>query len=227
MQKVILVSGGNRGIGLEICRELAEGGHNVIMGTRDLAKGKLVAREIGQSIDVQQLDVTNEEQVTAIALYISMEYSRLDVLINNAGIGIGSNGAIDVNLAEVKKIMETNFYGPWRLTQALLSILNNSEEGRIVNISSGMGALDNLTGGYAGYRMSKSSLNALTILMANELSGSSVKVNSMCPGWVKTDMGGAGATRSVEQGADTAVWLALEKEIPHGKFLRDRKIISW
>ena len=227
MQKVILVTGGNRGIGLEICRELAEGGHNVIMGTRDLAKGKLVAREIGQSIDVQQLDVTNEEQVTAIALYISMEYSRLDVLINNAGIGIGSNGAIDVNLAEVKKIMETNFYGPWRLTQALLSILNNSEEGRIVNISSGMGALDNLTGGYAGYRMSKSSLNALTILMANELSGSSVKVNSMCPGWVKTDMGGAGATRSVEQGADTAVWLALEKEIPHGKFLRDRKIISW
>lgn len=227
MQKVILVTGGNRGIGLEICRELAEGGHNVIMGTRDLAKGKLVARELGHSIDVQQLDVTNEEQVTAIALYISMEYSRLDVLINNAGIGIGSNGAIDVNLAEVKKIMETNFYGPWRLTQALLSILNNSEEGRIVNISSGMGALDDLTGGYAGYRMSKSSLNALTILMANELSGSSVKVNSMCPGWVKTDMGGAGATRSVEQGADTAVWLALEKEIPHGKFLRDRKIISW
>ena len=227
MQKVILVTGGNRGIGLEICRELAEGGHRVIMGTRDLEKGKLIAKEIGQSIDVQQLDVTNEEQVTALALYISKKYSRLDVLINNAGIGIGSNGAIDAKLAEVKKIMETNFYGPWRLTQSLLENLKNSEEGRIVNISSGMGALDDLTGDYAGYRMSKSSLNALTILMASELSGSSVKVNSMCPGWVKTDMGGAGATRSVEQGADTAVWLALEKEIPHGKFLRDRKIISW
>ena len=227
MQKVILVTGGNRGIGLEICRELAEGGHRVIMGTRDLEKGKLIAKEIGQSIDVQQLDVTNEEQVTALALYISKKYSRLDVLINNAGIGIGSNGAIDAKLAEVKKIMETNFYGPWRLTQSLLENLKNSEEGRIVNISSRMGALDDLTGDYAGYRMSKSSLNGLTILMASELSGSSVKVNSMCPGWVKTDMGGAGATRSVEQGADTAVWLALEKEIPHGKFLRDRKIISW
>lgn len=227
MRKVMLVTGGNRGIGLEICRQLAKLGHEVIMGTRDLDKGKLAAEKIGLPIDVQAIDVTNTSHIEKLGLYLAEAYSSLDVLINNAGIGIGSNGVARADLTEVKDIMETNFYGPWRLTQRMLPLLEKSHEGRIVNISSGMGALDEMEGGYAGYRMSKSALNALTILTANELGNTSIKVNAMCPGWVKTAMGGAGATRTVEQGADTAVWLSTEENISSGLFFRDRKVISW
>lgn len=227
MKKVVLVTGGNRGIGLEICRQLADLGHKVIMSTRDPEKGNIAAEKMVLPIDVQTLDVTNTNHIEKLALYLSETYGSLDVLINNAGIGIGSNGVANADLTEVKEIMETNFYGPWRLTQALLPLLEKSDEGRIINISSGMGALNEMEGGYAGYRMSKSALNALTILTANELGKTSIKVNAMCPGWVKTEMGGAGATRTVEQGADTAVWLSTEENILSGLFFRDRKVISW
>ena len=227
MKKVVLVTGGNRGIGLEICRQLAELGHEVIMGTRDLEKGKLATEKMALPIDVQVVDVTNTNHIEKLGLYLSEAYGSLDVLINNAGIGIGSNGVARADLTEVKDIMETNFYGPWRLIQRLFPLLEKSPEGRIVNMSSGMGALNEMEGGYAGYRMSKSALNALTILTANELANTSIKVNAMCPGWVKTEMGGAGATRTVEQGADTAVWLSTEENISSGLFFRDRKVISW
>jgi len=227
MSKTILVTGGNRGIGLEICCQLAELGHKVIMGARNLENGNSAAAKIGSHIDVQEMDVTNTEHIIALKKYLTDTYGCLDVLINNAGIGIGSNGVVDADLIEVKEIMETNFYGPWRMTKELMPLLDKSQEGRIINISSGMGALDDLVSGYAGYRMSKSALNALTILTANELKNSPVKVNAMCPGWVKTEMGGAGAHRSVEQGADTAVWLSTEENISSGLFYRDRKVISW
>lgn len=227
MGKVILVTGGNRGIGLEICRQLTELGNEVIMGTRDPEKGKLAAEKLAIPLDVQALDVTNADHIEKLAVYLAESYGSLDVLINNAGIGVGSNGVLKADLTEVKEIMETNFYGPWRLTQAMLSLLEKSEEGRIINISSGMGALNEMAGGYGGYRMSKSALNALTILAANELASTSIKVNAMCPGWVKTEMGGSGAPRTVEQGADTAVWLATEENIVSGLFFRDRKLISW
>ena len=227
MTKTILVTGGNRGIGLAICRQLAELGHEVIMGTRDTEKGKIAAEKMALPIDVQTLDVTNSNHIQKLAHYLAEAYGSLDVLINNAGIGIGSNGVAKADLTEVKDIMETNFYGPWRLTQDLLPLLEKSDEGRIINISSGMGALNKMEGGYAGYRMSKSALNALTILTANELANTSIKVNAMCPGWVKTEMGGAGATRTVEQGADTATWLSTEVSISSGLFYRDRKVISW
>lgn len=227
MTKTILVTGGNRGIGHEICRQLAELGHEVIMGTRDPVKGKLIAKKMALPIDVQALDVNNTNHIEKLALYLSDAYGSLDVLINNAGIGIASNGVAKADLTEVKEIMETNFYGPWRLTQKLLPLLLKSDEGRIINMSSGMGALDGMEGGYAGYRMSKSALNALTILAAKELANTSIKVNAMCPGWVKTEMGGAGAHRTVEQGADTAIWLSTEENIVSGLFFRDRKVISW
>ena len=227
MQKTILVTGGNRGIGLEICRQLAALDHKVIMGTRSKEKGLAQARTINIDVDVQVLDVTNQEQIESLAGYIREKYGKLDVLINNAGIGVGSNGVINADLTEVKEIMETNFYGPWRLTQKMLPLLEKSTAGRIINISSGMGALADLTGSYAGYRMSKSALNALTILIANELKSSSIKVNAMCPGWVKTEMGGPEAPRDVAQGADTAVWLSLAEPIESGLFYRDRKVISW
>lgn len=225
--KTILVTGGNRGIGLEICRQLAKMGHTVLMGSRNLQNGEKAATGIEGNITVKQLSVTDIDDTKKLASEIEQDFGQLDVLINNAGILIGSQGPSDVDIAEVKKIMETNFYGPWQLSQAMLPLLKKSDDGRIINMSSGMGEWANLElGGYTGYRLSKTSLNALTVQLAHELLGL-VKVNAMCPGWVKTDMGGAGATRNVTEGADTAVWLATAAEIPTGKFFRDRKVIDW
>lgn len=225
--KTILVTGGNRGIGLEICRQLDKLGHTVILGSRDVEKGKEAAKLLSDTVIVKQLDVTNEQSIQNFFEFVNSEFGKLDVLINNAGIGVGQKGAVNATLAGVKHIMETNFYGVWRMCQVFIPLLRKSEEGRIINMSSGMGELASLTGGYAGYSLSKTSMNALTILLSNELKAEGIKVNAMCPGWVRTDMGGANATRSVAQGADTAVWLAVQNKIPTGKFFRDRKIISW
>jgi NAD(P)-dependent dehydrogenase (short-subunit alcohol dehydrogenase family) len=228
MRKIILVTGGNRGIGLEICKQLCEKGHEVIMGSRNVKDGEEKAKEIDGKIFVQKLDVTDGQDIDNVVKYIQKEFGHLDVLINNAGISFGRKGTFDIDLQDVKKIMETNFYGAWKISQAMIPLLKNSNEGRIINISSGMGALDDLANGnYAGYRLSKSGLNGLTIMMANELKSKNIKVNAMCPGWVRTDMGGNAAPRSVEQGADTAVWMATEEKIPTGKFFRDRKEIDW
>ena len=228
--KVCLVTGANRGIGKEIARQLSEAGHRVWAGGRNYSSplaetlaGKL---EEGSIIEFS-LDVNSDASVNAAAELIGGVEGKLDVLINNAGIGVGSAGITDPDIDEVKRIMETNFYGPMRMNKAFRSQLEKSEEGRIINLSSGMGAWDDLTRGYAGYRLSKTGLNAQTVLLSNELKDSSIKVNAMCPGWVRTDMGGANAHRSVEQGADTAFWLATAESIPSGKFLRDRKVIPW
>lgn len=267
--KIILVTGGNRGIGLEICRQLDELGNMVILGSRDYQKGMAAAQVLGKNVIVRQLDVTNEESITKLAEFVKTRFGKLDVLINNAGIGaneernentmIGKmkdaakanfNGvwkkakivvpllrkagiisekenAENVPLENVKRIMETNFYGAWRMIQAFVPLLQKSENGRIINVSSGMGELISLSGEYPGYSLSKASLNALTMMFSNELKGKGISVNAMCPGWVKTDMGGPDAPRTVNQGADTAVWLATEKEIPNGKFFRDREEINW
>ncbi len=226
--KIMLVTGGNRGIGREICRQLAALGHTVLLGSRDLKKGEEVAARMEGEVLPVKLEVTKEADINDLAAHIRDKFGRLDVLINNAGILVGQKGTVDVDIEEAKSIMEVNFYAPWKLSQAMIPLLKNSPEGRIVNMSSGMGEWDSLRlGSYAGYRLSKTSLNALTVQMAGELSGTKVKVNAMCPGWVKTDMGGAGADRPVEQGADTATWLATTEQIPTGKFFRDRKEISW
>lgn len=226
MKKIILVTGGNRGIGLAICRQLAKDGHTVILGSRDIRKGEKAAATLQGDVSVVQLDVTNISDISNITKYTKKAYGKLDVLINNAGVGGGSTGAVDVSMEQVRQIMEVNFYGAWQLAQALIPLLKKSGDGRIINMSSNMGALNNLQGGYAGYRLSKTALNGLTLLLAGELRGS-VKVNAMCPGWVRTDMGGKAAPRSVEEGADTAVWLATAEEIPNGKSLQDRTIIDW
>ena len=227
MGKHILVSGGNRGIGLGICKELATRGHSVMLGSRSVESGQHAASQMTGSVDVCQLDVSKEEDIANAFDHVGQKWGKLDVLINNAGIGIGNRGSVDADMAEIREIMNVNFFGAWRLSQVMIPLLNKSQDGRIINMSSGMGALEDLTGGYAGYRMSKSAMNALTILMSNELRGDGIRVNAMCPGWVRTDMGGAGASRSVEKGAETAVWLSLEDNIPTGKFFRDMKVIPW
>jgi NAD(P)-dependent dehydrogenase (short-subunit alcohol dehydrogenase family) len=228
---VIVVTGGNRGIGFEICRQLASRGAQIVLTARNAEAG----REAVEKLDTQKLtaqfhplDVTNSESAGALRDFLARTFGRLDVLINNAGIISDDEASgLEVKLSSVRDTLETNTLGPLQLSQTLVPLLKRSRAGRIVNMSSGMGALSDMSGGYAAYRISKAALNAVTGILAAELRGA-VAVNSMCPGWVRTDMGGANAERDVSQGADTAVWLALDApQDLSGKFLRDRKVIPW
>ncbi|MFO7966644.1 MAG: SDR family oxidoreductase [Archaeoglobaceae archaeon] len=229
-KRIAVVTGANRGIGFEVTKELAQKGLKVILTARKESKGKRAAQELrdkGLDVVFHQLDVTEEDSIQQLASYLENELDRLDVLVNNAGISIdGDKTTVDIDMETVRKTMETNFYGPFRVSQTLLPLLLKSEDGRIINVSSSLGALNSPFSGKTSYSISKTALNALTVNMAADLEGR-VKVNSMCPGWVRTDLGGSHAARSVEQGADTAIWLATAPEIPNGKFLRDRKQIDW
>jgi NAD(P)-dependent dehydrogenase (short-subunit alcohol dehydrogenase family) len=221
-RRVALVSGASRGIGAEIARELAAGhGFLVFAGARNPSD---VAEREG--VVPVRLDVTDQTTIDGARDRISAEVGRLDALINNAGVYGDPVGAADYELDRAHEVLEVNTFGPWRLIQALLPLLRESDAPRIVNVSSGAGQLSDMNGGRAAYRLSKAALNALTRTLASDERW--VKVNTMCPGWVRTDMGGAGAPRSAEQGADTAVWLAtLPADGPTGGFFRDRKPIPW
>jgi NAD(P)-dependent dehydrogenase (short-subunit alcohol dehydrogenase family) len=228
---VIVVTGGNRGIGFEICRQLASRGAQVVLTARKAKAGreateKLAAQKLATRF--HPLDVTSSDSALALRDFLDRTYGRLDVLINNAGIiSVDDASGLEVKLSTVRATLETNTLAPLQLSQTLIPLLKRSRAGRIVNMSSGMGALSDMGGGYAAYRISKAALNAVTGILAAELRGA-VAVNSMCPGWVRTDMGGTNAERDVSQGADTAVWLALDApQDLSGKFLRDRKVISW
>ena len=231
VKKVALVTGGNRGIGLGIVEGLIREGFHVILASRSLEAGRLAVEyleELSENIDLMQLDVTDSENIRKAAKYVGKNYACLDVLINNAGIiGRPPKNLKESDVDQVKKIMETNYYGPMRMNTTFLPLLRKSSDARIINVSSGMGALEDLLGGHAGYRLSKAGLNAQTILLSNDLREYNIKVFAMCPGWVRTDMGGAEAHRSVEQGADTAIWLSSTQEAETGKFYRDRQVISW
>ena len=234
MDRVSLVTGANRGIGLEIARQLAQSGNQVIVGARNIAQGEAAARMLssnGAKAFPAELDVTNETAIEKLVHKITSEVGRLDILVNNAGILIDESDLPgETNLKTVRTTLETNLLGPWRLCQALIPLMKRNEYGRIVNVSSGAGALSEMSGSlYApAYSISKTALNALTIMFASELRGSNILVNAVCPGWVRTDMGGTSAPRSVEEGADTAVWLAtLPDNGPTGGFFRDRTRIEW
>jgi NAD(P)-dependent dehydrogenase (short-subunit alcohol dehydrogenase family) len=230
VERVALVSGGNRGIGREVAHQLAGRRYTVVVGSRDLARGEAVAAELDEGTVAHQLDVTDEDSITRCIAAIDEEFGRLDVLVNNAGIeGSGwSTDAVDVDLAEVREVLETNLFGAWRLAQAALPLMRRNGYGRIVNLSSGMGQLAEMGGHAPGYRVSKVSLNALTRMLNAELQDENILVNSCCPGWVRTDMGGPSARRSVEEGADTPVWLAtLPDDGPRGAFFRNRDPIPW
>jgi NAD(P)-dependent dehydrogenase (short-subunit alcohol dehydrogenase family) len=224
-QPAALVSGANRGIGREIARQLAvDHGFHVLAGARDPE----AADQQERGIEVVHLDVTDQASVDRLAERIGADPGRLDVLVNNAGIHGGYEGVADFDLERAKQVLETNLFGAWRLSQAMLPLLERAPHPRIVNVSSGAGQLEDMGGGGAAYRISKTALNALTRTLAAAQRSSGVLVNTMCPGWVRTDMGGTGAPRSVEEGADTAVWLAtLPDDGPSGGFFRDRRPIPW
>ncbi len=227
--RVALVSGGNRGIGLEVSRQLAERGITVVMGSRDAEQGREAAAGLPDGVVVHQLDVADPESVERLARSVEEEFGRLDILVNNAAISNdeGQSGA-DADLDRVKEALEANLFGAWRLCEVAIPMMRRNGYGRIVNVSTGLASLEDMGGGSPGYRVSKSALNVLTRILASELRGSGILVNAVNPGWVQTDMGGSSATRTVEEGAEALVWAAtLPNNGPNGGFFRDREPVAW
>jgi len=226
--RVALVTGANRGIGREVVRQLRDRGYQTILTARDSAKGEEAAAELG--VEFRRLDVGDPASVDELAAAVRADPGRLDVLVNNAGAGFdwgvaGSEAEFD----KIEQSLHVNALGPWRLTVALLPLLRASPAGRVVNVSSGMGGVAEMGGWSPGYRVSKAALNVMTRVLAAELGETAIKINSACPGFVATDMGGQfGAKKSVEDGAAGIVWLAtLPDDGPSGGFFRDGQPIAF
>lgn len=239
-KRVALVTGANRGIGFAIAERLARSEYTVILGARDEQKGSQACSTLGtHGLDVHDtlLDVTEATSIQAALGKIKDNFGRLDVLVNNAGIQIdGETTILELAQITLQNTLETNAFGPLLLSQACVPLMKANGYGRIVNISSTLGALSDIANPespYTGvdspaYRISKTLLNAVTVLLAKELRGSNILVNSVCPGWVRTDMGGPRAPLSVEEASETPVWLAtLPDGGPTGGFFRDRQPIPW
>lgn len=228
---IALVTGGNRGIGFEVCRQLASAGFIVLLTARDARKAKAAADALRSAGRVEPLvmDVADANSIANAAAEVAKQYERLDVLINNAGINYDTWETVanaDIN-GTVMETITTNLLGPWRVCQAFLPMLRKSRAGRIVNVSSESGSLADMGAGPPAYQVTKAALNALTRTLAGELRGSRILVNSVCPGWVATDMGGSGG-RPVADGAAGIVWAAtLPKDGPTGGFFRDGKPLPW
>ncbi len=226
---IALVTGANRGIGREVSRQLAEQNYAVLLTARSLPKAEAAAEELGGSnLIPAQLDVIDRDSIATLHDRIQHEFKRLDVLVNNAAIHYDTwQRAVDADLNVVQEAMETNVFGPWRLCQTFLPLLRESSHPRIVNVSSGGGALNGMGGGTPAYSISKAALNAMTLMLAAELRGERILVNAVCPGWVATEMGGWGG-RPVAEGAKGIVWAAtLPDNGPTGGFFRDGQPIPW
>ena len=232
-EKIALVTGANRGIGLEITRQLGRVGFQVFLTARARQRGEEVCRKLqrdGLSVEFLQLDVADENSIDQLAKELASRIEHLDVLVNNAGILLDApnDSILEVDPKVIRQTLETNTLGPLRLTQALVALLTKSDTGKVINISSEWGRLTDMADLAPAYTLSKTTLNAVTGMLAVALKDRNICVNSVCPGWVRTDMGGSNAPLSVQQGADTVIWLATEAPSDlTGKFLRDRKVIPW
>jgi NAD(P)-dependent dehydrogenase (short-subunit alcohol dehydrogenase family) len=236
-QQLALVTGSNRGIGFEIAKQLSMMKIQVILTSRNSANGEAAARKLARDgakkVMPMKLDISNQISVDSLLYEVEKTFGRLDILVNNAAILIDEVNVMtsNVDLETVKTTLETNLIGAWRMCKAFVPLMKNNGYGRIVNVSSGAGDFKYMTtsGGYLpAYSVSKASLNALTVMLASELRGTNILVNAVCPGWVRTDMGGSNATRSVEEGAATPVWLAtLPNGGPTGHNFFDKKQIGW
>ena len=228
---VALISGANRGLGLETGRQLLGRGYRVILTSRDAARGEAAAKALAAHGDVlyHPLDVADRGSVAALRAYVERVAGRLDALVNNAGVYLeGSQGILAVAEDAFVATLNTNTLGPLWLCRAFLPMMLEQGYGRVVNVSSGMGQMSDLNDYGAAYRVSKLALNGITCILADAVQGSNVLVNAVCPGWVRTDMGGPGASRSLEQGASGIVWAAtLSDGGPSGGFFRDGLPIPW
>ena len=225
---IALVTGANRGLGRETARQLAERGYEVIASARDATKAREAAGAIGGR--PLELDMADPASIERAAAGVAQDPGALDVLVNNAGIGSDFGVAgVEPDFDAIQRALDTNFFGAYRLTVALLPLLRKSEHPRVVNVSSGMGGVAEMGGWSPGYRVSKAALNAMTRILSTELAEAGVKVNSACPGFVDTDMGGPlGAQKPVEDGAGGIVWLAtLPDDGPSGGFFRDGNPVTF
>jgi NAD(P)-dependent dehydrogenase (short-subunit alcohol dehydrogenase family) len=231
MAGIALVTGANRGIGLELVRQLAQRGFTTVLGSRDPEKGRAAAELLGADgiqVEARRLDVADADSARELAAELDSEHGRLDVLVNNAALLYDTwQRGVDADLDLVHQALETNLFGAWHTTQACLPLLRRSSHGRIVNVSSGAGSLSSMGAGTPAYSVSKAALNALTRILAAELGSDGILVNSVCPGWVATDMGGPGG-RPVEQGAASVMWaVLLPDDGPSGGFFRDGRPVDW
>lgn len=234
--RIALVTGANRGLGFEACRQLAQCGFHVVLTSRDSQQGEEATSVLcaeGLDIGYHVLDVTKLEHAARVRDFVISEYGRLDVLVNNAGAFLEPEDAsiLDVPIESIGKTLDVNFYGPLRMIRAFVPVMKANDYGRVVNVSSIGGSLALMAtqrGKMAGYRISKAALNAVTRLTAAAVRDYNIKVNSMCPGTIRTRMAGPKAPRSVAQGAETIIWLAtLPRSGPNGKFFKDRKRLDW
>ena len=231
MTPIALVTGANRGIGLEVARQLAGQGFTTVLGARDPEKGQAAADALaadGAQVHPRALDVADAGSVVALAADLKRDFGGLDVLVNNAAILYDTwQRGVDADLELVREALETNLLGAWRTAQACLPLLRASEQGRIVNVSSESGSLSTMGAGSPAYSVSKAALNALTRILAAELRPDGVLVNSVCPGWTATDMGGSGG-RPVADGAASVMWaVLLPDDGPTGGFFRDGRRLEW
>ena len=229
MPGIALVTGANKGIGLEVVRQLATRGWRVFLTGRSLAAVRKAASPLGPSVVPVPLDITSRISIEAAFSVVSQAVNHLDVLVNNAGILDHDEGSVfELHPQRLRRMFETNTIGPLLVSQTFLPLIRKSESGRIINVSSGAGQLSDMGTWAPAYSISKTALNGVTGQFAAALRDSNIVVNSVCPGWVKTDMGGHEAPLTVEQGADTIVWLATEApQSMTGLFIRDRKPIPW
>ena len=229
---VAIVTGGNRGIGYEICKELSMADCNVVLTSRNEEEGRRAVAKLHHHDDkvaYRRLDVTDSKDISSLRDWILKTYGRVDILINNAGVYLDEGVSVfDVDENIMHDTLAVNFYGAFLMCRAFVPIMRQNGYGRIVNVSSGYGAMSEMGGYVAAYRISKAALNALTLIMANELRDGNIKVNAVCPGWVRTDMGGGMAPISPEAAAKDIVHFALvDAKGPTGSFFRHKKPIQW